>query len=202
MSTTDKWGQALTIPTLSDEPNIEAFVATVNALASPGILSFANATARAANIATPVHGMLTNLVAEDRIDRWDGTRWFPITPGPWHAFPYSSGYGAESGSPGYRFVNGMVQFRGQIRRTNGGQFYTGGPWTAGVMPSAWRPAAYASWPLSVEIGASVYFARGEVQSSGEFVIYTPPGSTSTTNGLHWVSLDAAQFSLDTPPATL
>lgn len=202
MAKADDWGQGQSIPVLGDQMNVEAFVPPMNGMLERTVMRFTNATARAAAIPTPTHGMVTSLVAEDRVDRWDGSRWFPITPGPWHAFPFNSGYGAEDGSPGYRFHNGNVEFRGQVRRTSGGQFYTGGPWTIGMMPSAWRPASYASWPLSLELGASVYFCRGEVQSSGEFILYTPSGSTSSSNGLHWASLDAARFSLDTPPATL
>jgi len=202
MATTDKWGQAVSAPTLSDEPNIEALIATVNALASPGILKFQNATARAAYIPTPVHGMLVDLVDEDRIDRWDGTRWYPITPGPWHAFPYGSGMVADAGSPGYRFCNGRVELRGRIRRSGNGQFTTGTDWVLGTMPAGWRVDATRYFTDAVEIGASIYVGRGEFQTDGRIIHNTPPGSTSTSNGLHWVSLDDMSYPLGTPPATL
>lgn len=204
MSTVDKWGQAISIPTLSDEPNIESLVATINALASPGIMTFANATARAASIPTPTHGMLTNLVAEDRIDRWDGTRWFPITPGPWHATSFYSAHAAHSGSPGYRYVNGTVELRGKTQRASGGQYYHGSAegWNFAEMPTNWRPTTYQHFTQPCELGSSIYSVRIQIATDGVMTIHTPPGSTSTTEGLRWVSMDGISYPLDTPPATL
>lgn len=202
MSTTDSWGQGIPAPTLADAPNIEALLAMIDALAAPGILKFQNATARATRITAPVHGMLTDLVDEDRIDRWDGSRWYPITPGPWHALPYGSGMVADGGSPGYRYFNGKVEFRGRVRRSSGGQFTTGTDWTVANMPSGWRPDAFRPFVPAFELGASIYNGRGEFQTSGAIIINVPPGSTSSVDGLHWASLDEHWFPLDTPPTTL
>ncbi|WP_030991771.1 hypothetical protein [Streptomyces sp. NRRL S-1813] len=202
MSTTDSLGQSIPVPTLADEPNIEALLALVNALASPGILKFQNATARAAAIPTPTHGMLTDLVDEDRIDRWDGSRWYPITPGPWHVFPYASGMVADSGSPGYRFVNGTVQFRGRIARQTGGQFTTGTEWLLGTLPVGWRPTTYSYWIVPLEMGAGIYYGRIEARTDGQVVAFTPPGATSSTDGMKWIGMDGQWFPLDTPPTTL
>ena len=202
MSTTDSLGQNIPVPTLADAPNIEALLALVNGLAGPGILKFQNATARAAAIPTPTHGIPTDLVDEDRIDRWDGSRWFPITPGPWQAFPYGSGIQAHSGSPGYQYVNGRVQFRGRFKLASGGQFTTGTDWLLGTMPLGWRPSSYTYWVVPIEIGAGIYYARAEVRDTGDIIAQTPPGATSTVNGMHWLGLEDHSYSLDTPPTTL
>lgn len=202
MTAADGYSQNIPVPSLGDAPNIEALKALVDALASPGILRYQNATARAVAIPTPVHGMLTDLIDEDRIDRWDGTRWNPITPGPWHAFPYATGIGAHSGSPGYRYVNGKVEFRGRFRRTNSGQFTTANDWLLGTMPVGWRPSSYTYWIVPIEMGAGIYYGRAEVHDDGTIIAQTPPGSTSTTNGMHWLGLEDSSYPLDTPPAVL
>ncbi|MGW0566062.1 hypothetical protein [Streptomyces tauricus] len=205
MSTLDSYGQNIPAPTLGDEPNIETLIPTVNAVVQRSVMRFQNATARAAVLTgplAPVHGMLTDLIDEDRIDRWDGTRWNPITPGPWHAFPVGSGIVAHSGSPGYRYVNGKVEFRGRFARTGGGQFSTGTDWLIGTMPVGWRPPSYTYWIVPVEIGAGIYYARAEIRDNGQIIAYTPPGATSTTNGMKWLGLEDSSYPLDTPPATL
>ncbi|MGW7350936.1 hypothetical protein [Streptomyces sp. NPDC054784] len=203
MATTDKWGQGISLPTLLDEPNIEALIATVNALASPGIMRFQNATARAASIPSPTAGMVTALVNEARIDWHDGSRWDALTPGPWRAFPFFGAHQANSGAPGYRYVNGQVQLRGKTERTAGGQYYTGGDgWNIGQLPSGWRPSTFQHFSVPTELGASIYSVRLQIATDGTVTIHTPPGATSTSNGLHWVAMDGCAFPLDTPPATL
>jgi len=202
MSKVDIWGQQISGPTLGDEPNIEALLAVINALTERTVMRFATATARAASIPTPVHGMVTSLVAEDRIDRWDGTRWFPITPGPWHAVQFTENHQADSGSPGYRYVNGEVQFRGKSRRVSGGQYYTGGDWTPATMPSGWRPSTVTHRVVAVEMGAGIYYARMEIGTDGSIIVNTPPGASSSSVGLRWVAFDGLTYPLDTPPATL
>lgn len=202
MPTVDHYAQDIPIPSLADAPNIEAFQALVDALAAPGILRYQNASARAAAIPTPVHGMLTDLIDEDRIDRWDGTRWNPLTPGPWHPFPYAADMSADGGSPGYRYCNGRVEFRGRFRRNSGGQYTTGIDWGLGTMPSGWRVDAFRPFVPAFELGAGIYNGRGEFQTTGMVIINSPPGATSTVNGLHWVSLDNMSYPLDIPPATL
>ncbi|KUF18862.1 hypothetical protein AT728_07460 [Streptomyces silvensis] len=141
--------------------------------------------------------MITYLSGEDRYDARmsDGT-WQPITPGPWKPLDLKSGYSVQSGSPGYRVVNGIVHLRGRIRRTNGGQFSTGTDWTFATLPSSVRPETAQYWVTPVEMGAGIYYGRTELSpTTGELMVVTPPGASSTTNGLKWTGLDGITYGI-------
>jgi hypothetical protein len=172
----------------------------VNGTVAQTVLRFDTANARAAALVgayAPRPGMVTYLIAEDRYEgrMFDGT-WQPLTPGPWQPLTLNSGFSVHSGSPGYRVVNGSVQLRGRIKRTNGGQFSTGTDWTIAVIPASVRPATYSYWVTPVEMGAGIYYGRTQLNSdTGELTIQTPPGATSTANGLHWSGLDGLSYSL-------
>ncbi|MFF6985587.1 hypothetical protein [Streptomyces sp. NPDC010273] len=82
MSTTDSYAQNIPAPTLSDEPNIEAFIATINALTQRGIMRFASAAARAAALTAPVEGMTAWLTAERRLEIYTNGSWLVWPPQP------------------------------------------------------------------------------------------------------------------------
>ncbi|MFK0182291.1 hypothetical protein ACIQVR_40775 [Streptomyces xanthochromogenes] len=76
MATTDTFGQSISIPALTDAPNIEAAVSsTINALAQRGIMRFVSASARTAAITSPVEGMQTWLQDTNTMEYYDGTQW-------------------------------------------------------------------------------------------------------------------------------
>lgn len=80
---TDDYGQGVTLPALSDPPNIETFKAIINALVQHSVMRFANATARTAALtgpSAPVEGMLTTLDDTNLIYRYDGTTWRAVAP--------------------------------------------------------------------------------------------------------------------------
>lgn len=201
MPKNDGYAQNVQYPVLSDAPNVEtAFQTLVNGVVPLGTMRFANANARSAALVgdyKPRPGMITYLIAEDRYEgrMADGT-WAPLTPGPWIPLALRSGYSVHSGSPGYRIVNGTVQLRGRIRRTNNGQFGTGTDWVFATLPASVRPSTYSYWITPVEMGAGIYYGRTQLDSdSGELMIQTPPGATSTSNGLKWSGLDGLSYSL-------
>ncbi|MDX2575901.1 hypothetical protein PV332_10455 [Streptomyces scabiei] len=197
----DGYAQNVSYPVLGDAPNIEtAFQTLVNGVVPLGVLRFSNANARAATLVgdyAPRPGMLTYLVAEDRYEgrMSDGT-WQTLTPGPWQPLTLKSGFSVQSGSPGYRVINGLVHLRGRIRRTNNGQFATGTDWTVATLPASIRPETTQYWVTPVEIGAGIYYGRTQLDyDTGDIVVQTPPGATSTTNGLKWTGLDGLSYSL-------
>ncbi|WP_328313077.1 hypothetical protein OG432_24360 [Streptomyces sp. NBC_00442] len=76
MATTDNYGQSISIPSLTDAPNIEAAVSsTINALTQRTILRFASASARNAAIGSPVEGMQCWLQDTNTMTYYDGTQW-------------------------------------------------------------------------------------------------------------------------------
>ncbi|MFI6444708.1 hypothetical protein [Kitasatospora sp. NPDC050543] len=80
MPGTDTYQQGYPIPLLSDSPNIEGFVPTINALAPRTNMRFASAAARNAAIPSPVAGMECWLITEGRKEIHDGTTWRPYAP--------------------------------------------------------------------------------------------------------------------------
>lgn len=201
MPKSDSYGQNVQYPILADAPNIEtAFQTMVNGVVPQTVMRFANANARAAALVgsfAPLPGMITYLIAEDRYEgRMQDGSWQPLTPAPWQPLTLKSGYSVNSGSPGYRIVNGTVQLRGRIKRTNNGQFATGTDWIFATLPASVLPSTYSYWVTPVEMGAGIYYGRTQLNSdTGELMVQTPPGATSTTNGLKWTGLDGLSYSL-------
>lgn len=198
----DDYGQNVPYALLSDgKPNIETLTKSlVNGVVPLTVMRFDNANARSAALTgatKPVPGMITYLAAEDR---WDGRQadgtWTPLSPGPWKPLSLKSGIVANSGSPGYRVFNGMVFLRGRLSRSNGKQFATGTDWALANLPSSVRPSTFSYWITPVEMGAGIYYGRTELHSdSGDLILNTPPGATSTTDGLTWTGLDGLCYSL-------
>ncbi|WP_406157790.1 hypothetical protein [Streptomyces canus] len=75
MATTDSFAQSIPAPTLSDEPNIEALLATINALTGRSVMRFASASARTTALTTPVEGMTVWLTAERRLEIYTNGAW-------------------------------------------------------------------------------------------------------------------------------
>ncbi|MEV0444020.1 hypothetical protein AB0I84_23850 [Streptomyces spectabilis] len=201
MPKADSYGQNVQYPALGDSPNIEAALQTlVNGVVPRSVMRFENANVRAAIMVgayAPKPGMITYLTAEDRYDARmsDGT-WQAITPSVWKPLSLKSGFSVQSGSPGYRVVNGIVHLRGRIRRTNGGQFSTGTDWIFATLPESVRPETAQYWVTPVEMGAGIYYGRTELSpTTGELLIVTPPGATSTSNGLKWTGLDGISYGI-------
>ncbi|MET7939642.1 hypothetical protein [Streptomyces sp. NPDC005302] len=201
MPKNDSYSQGVQTPVLGDSPDIEVALSTLAAGIVPKtIMRFADANARAAALTgttKPVPGMVTYLIAEDRYDgrMGDGT-WQALTPGNWQPITTNTGVAAQSGSPGYRVINGIVHLRGRFRRTNNGQFATGTDWSIATLPSAIRPETDQYWVTPVEIGAGIYYGRTQLNyDTGLIIVQTPPGATSTSNGLHWTGIDGLSYSL-------
>lgn len=200
MPKSDAYSQGVQYPALSDAPNIETQMQTlVNGVVPRVVMVFADANARAAALTgatKPTAGMITYLKAEDRYEaRMADGSWQMLTPGPWKPFTIKNDMAAHSGSPGASLTNGVVQLRGRLRRLNNGQFSTGTTWELGTLSSAYRPSANMYFITPVEIGAGIYYGRTEILTDGSINVITPPGASSTTNGLKWTGLDGITYSV-------
>jgi hypothetical protein len=74
----DSYGQSIAIPALTEAPNIAAVGAAIDAVVGRTVLRFASASARAANLAAPVEGMVSWLQDVDRAYVYDGAAWVEL----------------------------------------------------------------------------------------------------------------------------
>ncbi|MEE1813613.1 hypothetical protein PUR59_00970 [Streptomyces sp. SP18ES09] len=192
---TDTYGQGITLPALTDAPNISLPADSMNDILSQAVLRFASASTRAATLVgslAPVPGQVTYLASEDRYEArmGDGT-WQTISPGPWVSLTFASGYSARTGSPAYRIVNGSVELRGTVEKTPSAAFPKGTAFTILTLPTVARPPAYRYFAAATEFASHLY-ARVEVEPDGDVTVIVP---TSTGTAASWVSLDNIRFSL-------
>lgn len=196
MPGTDSLQQNVPYPKLSDVPNIETATSSlVNAVVPLVNLRFASANARAAALPSPAAGTETFLIAEARKELWDGTQWVALTPGPWLPLPFITGYNARAGNPGYRIVGDVVQLRGLIQRTDGGQMVTttADSWLEfATLPTTARPATIKDMPIAVEWRSNNQTARLSVGADGVLSVGIV---TNLTLWPTWASLDSVQFGI-------
>jgi hypothetical protein len=131
LSTTDAYGQSISLASLTDAPDLPKAIADLAAGVIPrGILRFASASARGATLVgtqAPVEGMLTWLQDVDRLDLYDGTAWVTVSVASrtWTTINLASGWAQNGNSQGsfqYRIVNfagdDTIMFRGGISRSS------------------------------------------------------------------------------------
>lgn len=193
MPGTDIYAQGIATALLSDKPDAQSLAkAIADGAAKAGVKVYANASNRGAVLtgaAAPTRGMVTYLIAEDRVDYYDGVRWVPITPGPWIPVPPAAGISYNSGSPAYRLVNGAVQLRGTMARTSAAKFTPGASTILGTLPAGYRPSYWTYQVVATE-WASALLGRLELAPDGILTIVIPSG----TPGPAWVGMDTT-FSL-------
>lgn len=196
MPGTDDYGQEVPYPKLSDQPNIESSMsALANGVVALSNLVFANANERAASIPSPVVGMETYLIAEKRKEYYTGASWVALTPGPWTPLSFTTGWGANGGSPGYRLVSGNIQLRGSLARNSGLALPEASETDFAFLPVGARPVGeFRYLPAAGEfhtVGSVSYFvARLSVRTDGGMSFAIPKGSNMT-----WLSLDGIQFNI-------
>lgn len=192
---TDSYGQGITLPALTDSPNIALPAEAMDDIVGQTVLHFASASARAAALvgdAAPVPGMVTYLAAEDRYDaRMADGSWQALTPGPWVPLTFSSGYTARTGLPSYRIVNGSVELRGTFQRSTGAAFSKAITFTPLILPAAARPTSYRYFTARTEVAADMY-GSVEVAIDGTVNVIIP---NSTGTAASWMALDQIQYSL-------
>ena len=189
---TDAYGQSVPYLDYSDAPDLSAWGADlVGALTPQTVMRFASKSARDATLVgsqVPVVGMLAYSIAEDELDVYQAGGWTPLTPGPWEAIPWASGYEEHSGTPGYRIVGQMVQLRGTVQKTSG-SFPTNTLTTIAQMPAGLTPTTFRYGLATTQISGGM-FAQLSITDAGAVQIYVPAGNTAA-----WLSLDSFSYSL-------
>lgn len=206
MPRNDAFSQNVQYPVLGDAADIEVATQTiVNGLVPLTVMRFSDANARAAALSgatTPVPGMVTYLVAEDR---WEGRQadgtWLLLSDGSWQPLTFKTGYAAHTGSPGWRKkAGGGIELRGRIRRTNGGPLEDNGDLVefasipTSVAPAAFRYFQVPATRITVS-GVTRFSARVEVTNTG-VLQYTLEygGAFGTAGNPGWIALDGIMFS--------
>lgn len=108
---TDDYGQSITIPALTDPPNMATAAASMQLILQRGILSFASAAARNATLTSPVEGMAAWLQDTNTMTQYDGSAWQPVLGGgTWTA--YTPSWTATTTNPS--IGNGSIAGRYQL----------------------------------------------------------------------------------------
>lgn len=195
MPNTDPYNQNIPFSLLGDAPNAQTLGQSIVDAATPQlVMRFDSASARASILSgaqAAVPGMVTYLVAEDRYEAYtNGQGWVQITPGPWIPLPLQTGYSAFAGAPAYRLLNGSVELRGQISKTDGSLFTSNGStgYQIAVLPAGYRPL-YTVEMVGAQELATNYYCRIEVDTDGTVIAFVATGGSP-----HWVGLDNLRFS--------
>lgn len=193
MPATDKYGQEIPYSLLTDAADAQQLGKGIaDAAAGRSVMRFASAANRGATLAgdsAPQEGMVAYLKDADRLDYYDGANWNPLTPGPWIPFPVASGISYNSGSPAYRLVNGSVELRGTLRRTDGEGFAEATTTHVGTLPGGYWPAYYRYYVTATEWAAQL-FARIEIDPTNGHV-----NALIQSGSPHWICLDGISSSL-------
>lgn len=119
----------------------------------------------------------------------------------WPPIPLAAEQAAGTPRPAYTRRGDEIVLGGRVMQAEGGQYTSGRPWLLGIMPDGLRPDIPWVDVAAIERGAGVYMARLEVDPDGSIVARTPPGDTSTSEGLHWISLNGITYPLPQSAAT-
>lgn len=185
MSKTDKYQQSVPYPVLGDAPNAETALGDiVNGAVALSNMRFANANARAAAIPSPVDGMETYLIAEQRKEirvagTWQevvrGTRgWVDVTLGSLYQI-----YNGSTVAPRVRQVGPIVYMEGRLQRKDGANIPKADPLTVGIVPSGYRPVGhYAEGSISItNAGAGAPVGRVQIDTDGTVSVVTDKPTT-------------------------
>jgi hypothetical protein len=196
MPGTDNYAQNVQYPKLSDVPNAEtSFGTLVNGVVPMTNMVFPNANARAAAIASPVKGMETYLVAENRKDIWDGTAWrqIPTVPswtsysGTWSGF---TSFGTSQQNSRYWRYGNRVDLISEVIGGAGTNLGTGNITVNLPFPAASVGSAFLGWQgigrFSTEDGSPWTLLTAAISRGGSVATvyairpsdngWVPPGS--------------------------
>ncbi|MFE4658371.1 hypothetical protein ACFRFJ_17035 [Streptomyces hydrogenans] len=205
---TDTTGQGITLPALTDPPNISVLATTLQLLLDRAALRFASAAARAATVTAPVEGMVSWLQDANRLETYNGTAWVPVlTGGAWQT--YTPAWTASSSNPSlgngsiggqYSRVGDTVSFH--VKITSGSSTtYGSGTWSislpvqaaAGVdalgtvmIGDATSSSAYSLGAAYIPAGSSTAGLYVGGKGDGALVSATFPQTWATGDRL-WVS---------------
>lgn len=202
MSTTDAYGQSISLASLTDAPDIpKAILDLANGVIPRGVMRFASASVRGATL-TPVDGMLTYLQDVQRLDARIGGAWVALSVGAssWTTITLASGFtqnGNSNGTLQYRLLNiageESLQLRGAVNRTS----YPTSPPSSYVinqtpLPSVVRPSTLRTVVIPCSDVASERIAlKLDVQTDGYLQIF----GIGTSVKPPWIGFNGVTVSL-------
>ncbi|MEU1497243.1 hypothetical protein [Streptomyces sp. NPDC005732] len=203
MSTTDGYGQGISLASLTDAPDIPKAISDLAAGVIPRTaMRFASATTRGATITSPVAGMLAWLNDVGLLTVYDGSTWVVVASGvrAWTTVALASGWsqnGNSQGSLQYRIVNlfgeDTIMLRGGISRAS----YPGSMpdhFTINntLLPAAARPGTLRTIvvPCS-DVGSDRIALKLDIATTGELNLF----GTSNTAKPAWVGFNGCFASL-------
>lgn len=185
MPTTDPYGQGIAIAALTDAPDASALAAALGGLSgltARTVMRFASASARSAALTgttAPVAGMAVWLVAEKRLDCYDGTNWVAQVPDlvtSTSGATASSGFSLASFSAYKDGRTALINLA--VSRTGANILADGNGNIAdtdiATLPSGWRP------PEMIFAACGDGFGAGECAISTSGVITIRAWSTNST----------------------
>ncbi|NML55409.1 hypothetical protein HHL19_16700 [Streptomyces sp. R302] len=133
---TDSSGQSITLPALTDPPNITTLAVAMQSILDRAVPRFASAAARAATLTSPAEGMMSWLQDVNRLDVYTGSAWSPVLAGgawqsynpAWTASVANPTLGNGSIAGEYSRVGDQVTFSAKIT-TGSSTTYGSGPWS-------------------------------------------------------------------------
>ncbi|MFG3585144.1 hypothetical protein [Streptomyces sp. NPDC047990] len=203
MSTTDTYGQSISLMSLEDAPSIPKAIADLSAGVIPrSVMRFASATTRGATITSPVAGMMAWLNDVALLTVYDGSAWVVVAAGTraWTTVDLASGWAQNGNAQGnlqYRVVNlfgeNTIMLRGGISRAS----YPGtmpDHFTINntLLPTAARPATLRTIvvPCS-DVGSDRIALKLDIATNGELNLF----GTSNTAKPAWVGFNGCFASL-------
>ncbi|WPO70191.1 hypothetical protein [Streptomyces sp. KN37] len=206
MPTTDAYGQSISLPTLTDAPDLPSQLAALAAGVIPrGVLRFASAATRGATLvgtAAPVDGMVTYLQDIKRLDARINGAWVALSVGAtsWTTISLTSGFSQNGNSNGtlqYRLLNisgeESLQFRGAIERSS----WPSSPASSYIinsvaLPTVVRPSTLRTVLIPCSDVASDRIAlKLDVQTNGFLEVF----GTGTSVKPPWIGFNGVTVSL-------
>jgi hypothetical protein len=204
--TTDAYGQSISLPALTDAPDLPSQLGTLAAGLIPrAVMRFTSASTRGATLvgaAAPVDGMVTYLQDIKRLDaRINGT-WVALSVGAtsWTTISLASGFsqnGNSNGSLQYRLLNisgeESLQFRGAVERSS----WPSSPASSYVinsvaLPTTVRPSTLRTVliPCS-DVSSDRIALKLDVQTNGYLEVF----GTGTSVKPPWIGFNGVTVSL-------
>jgi hypothetical protein len=175
---TDDYGQSITIPALTDQPNIATVASALQLILKRAILSFTSASSRNATLTSPTEGMMAWLQDTNTMTQYDGTTWQTVlNGGTWTS--YTPAWTASTTNPvlgngtlvgRYSKVGKMVDFAIQLTAGSTTTFGSG-QWSFSL------PFTVAS-NLDMIGNVMVGDASGDTSDYSSGAAYIPDGGTT------------------------
>lgn len=199
---TDDYGQSITIPALTDTPNIATIGTSLNTMVGRTILRFASASSRNATITSPVEGMLAWLQDVNWLTMYDGTAWVVVSAGTqsWTTIGLVSGFahnGNSNGTLQYRVVNFFgetsIFFQGAVSVTYSGvTIPNGGILNTSALPTSARPSSLRTIVIPCsDVTSDRITLKLDVQTDGFLKVF----GTGTGNTPPWIGFNGTFTSL-------